>query len=157
MSNHHVVIRPLIVSQQVLLIVLLAFLFLTLHVVHFSIVNSSAYIKAFKREKGSSLVKSLLEIAERTNDIKLFLSYWVINESISVIDKTQRQRKIITKERKQIIIATILKKIIDYSESNIIVVPLNHKFVRDSVSPFSYQRKDIAISMERERQGWKKD
>ena len=74
MSNHRVVIRPLIVSQQVLLIVLLAFLFLTLHVVHFSIVNSSAYIKAFKREKGSSLVESLLEIAERTNDIKLFLS-----------------------------------------------------------------------------------
>ena len=89
--------------------------------------------------------------------LNYFFRYWVINKSISVIDKTQRQRKIITKERKEIIIATILKKIIDYSESNIIVVPLNHKFVRDSVSPFSYQRKDIAISMERERLGWKKD
>jgi predicted nucleic acid-binding protein len=95
--------------------------------------DSSAYVKAFKREKGSSLVKRLFETAEKTNSIKIFLSYWVINESISVIDKTQHQRKKITNERKEIIIATILKKIIDYSQSNIVVVPLNHKLVRDSV------------------------
>jgi predicted nucleic acid-binding protein len=95
---------------------------------------SSAYVKAFKREKGSSLVKSLLAIAEKTNGVKLFLSYWVINESVAAIDRTQNQRGEITKERKEVIIATILKKIIDYSESNIVVVPLNHKFVRDSVN-----------------------
>lgn len=96
--------------------------------------DSSAYVKAFKRERGSSFVKKLLETAEKSSHVKLFLSYWTINESISVIDKTQHQRDKITKERKEIIIATILKKIIDYSESNIVVIQLNHKFVRDSVN-----------------------
>jgi predicted nucleic acid-binding protein len=101
--------------------------------------DSSAYVKAFQREKGSSLVKRLFETAEKTNSVKIFLSYWVINESVSVIDRTQRQRtrpqrKRMTNKRKETIIATILKKIIDYSESNIAVVPLNHKFVRDSVN-----------------------
>ena len=55
-------------------------------------------------------------------------------KSIGIIDKTHNQRHKMNKQRKEIIIATILKKLMDYSESNIAVVPLNHKSVRDSVN-----------------------
>src|SRR6478672_1391466 len=94
--------------------------------------DSSVYVKLFKEEEGSDVAKKLISLAETSNKIKIFLSYWVINESIAAIDKTQNQKHIMGKKRKEIIIATILKKIIDYSESNIVVVPLNHRFVRDS-------------------------
>jgi predicted nucleic acid-binding protein len=95
--------------------------------------DSSAYVKIFKREMGSKLAKQLVSLAEN-NRIRIFLSYWVINETIAAIDKTHIQRGEIKNTRKEIIIATILKKLIDYSESNIVVIPLNHRFARDSVS-----------------------
>lgn len=96
--------------------------------------DTSVYVKVFKREKGTKFARQLISLAENTNQVKIFLSYWVINQSIGIIDRTQNQRHKMSKERKDTIIATILKKIIDYSESNIVVVPLNHKFVRDSVN-----------------------
>lgn len=96
--------------------------------------DSSAYVKIFKRERGSKLAKQLILLAESNDRIRIFLSYWVINETIAAIDKTQNRRGKIRDTRKEIIIATILKKLIDYSESNIVVVPLNHRFARDSVN-----------------------
>lgn len=95
--------------------------------------DTSAYVKVYKRECGSRRAKEIINLAKQNKNTKIFMSYWVINESIAVIDQAYNQKHKISEKESKILRATVLARIIDYSGSNIIFVPVRHKDVEDSI------------------------
>jgi hypothetical protein len=50
--------------------------------------DTCAYVKTYITERGSSVVERLIDLAVyNKRKIKIFMSYWVINEMTSVIDR----------------------------------------------------------------------
>ena len=93
--------------------------------------DTSAYVKIFKRECGSSLIKKIIKLAQ-ANKIQLYFSIWVLNESTAAIDKGCHQKNKINVQRKNII-ATILQETLIYSKfQNIIFVTLDFNIVKGS-------------------------
>lgn len=78
--------------------------------------DTSAYVKIYTQEAGTDLAESLFALAEERR-VKLVMSYWAVNETIAVIDRTHRRRMIRDDQRDRIF-ATILKRTIDYAENS---------------------------------------
>jgi predicted nucleic acid-binding protein len=99
--------------------------------------DTSAYVKVYKRERGSSRAKTLIDLTSQNKKLKIIMSYWVINESIAVVDHARRKYRGISRKPEisekqwQIVRATILKRIIEYSGSNIIFIPIIQEDVED--------------------------
>ena len=94
--------------------------------------DTSAYVKIFKRECGSSLIKKIIKLAQ-ANKIQLYFSVWALNESIAAIDKSCHQKNQITLQRKNKIIATILHETLIYTKfQNITFVTLDFNVVKES-------------------------
>jgi predicted nucleic acid-binding protein len=104
--------------------------------------DTSAYVKVYKRERGSRHAKEIIDLAKQDKKIRIYMSFWVINESISVVDQAYKKKHQISEKQYETLKATILARIIEYSGSNIIFVPLRHKDVEDSIK-YIY---DYAIS-----------
>jgi predicted nucleic acid-binding protein len=98
--------------------------------------DSSVYVKHFKAEDGSHAVKHIIHLAEKHEQVKIFLSLWTINESIAGIDRNYYQKKLISTKDRNKIIATILDSSLKYLQTypNIIFVRLNSNIVGDSIS-----------------------
>ncbi len=79
-------------------------------------VDSSAYVKFFKSEVGSSVVKKIIDLAEK-DKITICISMWTINESIAAIDKKHYQKHLIKEKTKNKIIATILQETLKFGKS----------------------------------------
>ncbi len=75
--------------------------------------DTSAFIKIFVEEEASNVVERLVTLS-RDKKVKIALSDWVINESISVID-ANREKKVITEVETQ----QILSEIIDMIEGKV--------------------------------------
>jgi predicted nucleic acid-binding protein len=69
--------------------------------------DTSVYVKHFKNEDGSDNVKRILQIAEKNRLLKVFMSLWTINESVNAIDKNYFQKRLVSSEERNKIIATI--------------------------------------------------
>jgi predicted nucleic acid-binding protein len=98
--------------------------------------DTSVYIKHFKDEEGSDAVNRIIQIAEKNKLLKIFMSFWTINESVTAIDKNFYQKKLVSSEERDKIIATILNSSIKYLQTypNIVFVPITSNIVRDSIS-----------------------
>jgi predicted nucleic acid-binding protein len=98
--------------------------------------DTSVYLKYFKQEEGSDTVKRVIRIAEKNNSLKIFMSFWTINECITAIDKNFYQKKLVTNEQRDKIIATILATSMNSMQTypNIQFVPVTSKIVKDSTS-----------------------
>jgi predicted nucleic acid-binding protein len=97
--------------------------------------DASVYVKHFKDEDGSESVNRIIRIAQKNKQLKIFMSFWTINESITAIDKYFR-KKVVTSENRDKIIATILASSVKYLQNypNFVFVPLTSSIVRDSIS-----------------------
>src|ERR687887_481674 len=97
--------------------------------------DSSAYTKNFTNEEGSSKAKEIISLAETTDKIKLFISSWVINETIAAIDQKCYQRSEITESECYTTIATILKHVMECTsgKSNISIIIIDSYIVDESV------------------------
>jgi predicted nucleic acid-binding protein len=97
--------------------------------------DTSVYVKHFKDEDGSDSVERIIQIAEKNNLLKIFMSFWTINESVTAIDKNYYQKKLVSSEERDKIIATILTSSIKYLQTypNIVFVPVTSNIVRDSI------------------------
>lgn len=96
--------------------------------------DTSVYVKHFKNEDGSDNVKRIIQIADKNRLLKVFMSLWTINESVNAIDKNYHQRKLVSSEERDKIIATILDTSRKYLQTypNIVFVPLTSSIIRDS-------------------------
>jgi predicted nucleic acid-binding protein len=87
--------------------------------------DTSVYVKQFKYEDGSDNVKTIIQIAEKNRLLRVFISFWTINESVNAIDKKNYyQKSLVSSEERDKIIATMLdtsKNIQTYP--NIVFVP----------------------------------
>src|SRR5262245_6666497 len=97
--------------------------------------DTSIYVKHFKNEYGSDNVKRIIQIAEKNRLLKVFMSLWTINESVNAIDKNYFQKKLVSSEERNKIIATILNTSKKYLQTypNIVFVPLTSNIIRDSI------------------------
>ena len=80
-------------------------------------VDASALVKIFyTNEVGSDVVKQLFELA---NDgrIHIIFSFWAANEALAAVDRLYHKRKQITKDQRNTIIATIIRKVKSWSEA----------------------------------------
>jgi predicted nucleic acid-binding protein len=75
----------------------------------------------------SYIVDHILQLAKQGMGVQIYMSFWVINEVIAVID-----RKIKSESDKQVLISTILKVITDV-RSNIVMVPIDQRIVDDAI------------------------
>jgi predicted nucleic acid-binding protein len=96
--------------------------------------DTSAYVKIFSQEPGTQEAKQLMDLAHEGR-IQILLSVWAINEAIAAIDKKCFQRKEISANERDIIIATILKQSIEWTDPsyNVHFVPLDAAIVSGSV------------------------
>jgi predicted nucleic acid-binding protein len=96
--------------------------------------DSSVYVKYFKDERGSENVKRIIQIARKNKLLKIFMSLWTINETVTAIDKYQKN--IVSREVRDKIIATILDTSVKYLQTypNIVFVPVTSSIVKDSIS-----------------------
>jgi predicted nucleic acid-binding protein len=96
--------------------------------------DSSVYVKLFCTEDGSDTAEQIILYVKTNRRYRIYLSYWVVNESVAAVDQMYNQRHKITKEQRDIIIATIFNSLIEYSKSDVIVVSVNHNLIRRSVN-----------------------
>jgi predicted nucleic acid-binding protein len=97
--------------------------------------DSSAYTKNFTDEEGSNKAKEIIRLAENTYKIKIFLSSWVINESIAAVDQKCYQRREIDSSECETTIATILKHVMKCTsgKSNIAIIMIDSYIVDESI------------------------
>jgi predicted nucleic acid-binding protein len=98
--------------------------------------DTSVYVKHFKDEVGSDSVERIIQIAKKNKQLKIFMSFWTINESVTAIDTNYYQKNLVSSEKRDKIIATILDASIKYLQTypNIVFVPITSNIVRDSIS-----------------------
>lgn len=98
--------------------------------------DTSVYVKSFKDEDGSNSVNRIIQIAKKNKQLKILMSWWTLNESITAIDSNYKQRKLLSSEERNKIIATILYSSIKYLQNyqNILFVPITSNIVRNSIS-----------------------
>lgn len=98
--------------------------------------DTSVYVKHFKEEDGSENVNRIIRIAEKNTQLKIFMSFWTINESITAIDKDYYKKKWISSVERDKIIATILDSSAKYVQNytNFVFVRLTSSIVGDSIS-----------------------
>lgn len=97
--------------------------------------DTSAYVKYFKDEFGSDSVRRIILIAHKNRSLRIFMSLWTINESVTAIDKYHRKNWVSSLERDQII-ATILADNLNYLQNypNFVLVPVTSNIVKESIS-----------------------
>jgi predicted nucleic acid-binding protein len=74
-------------------------------------VESSAYVKAFSKEKGSEYVTTILDHANKGN-LEAITSQWTIGESLAAVDRNYRRKEIKLNER-ETIVATLMERTMD--------------------------------------------
>lgn len=79
--------------------------------------DTSVYVKHFKEEDGSENVNRIIRIAEKNTQLKIFMSFWTINGSITAIDKDYYKNKWISSVERDKIIATILDSSAKYVQN----------------------------------------
>jgi predicted nucleic acid-binding protein len=89
--------------------------------------DTSAYVKAYFDEPGSDNVDAILNLTIQSTKTKIYMSYWVINEAIAVID--QRRYTYKSETERDVLISTLLKVVAD-AKPNIIVVSVNQNYIR---------------------------
>jgi predicted nucleic acid-binding protein len=96
--------------------------------------DTSAYVKVFTQESGTQEVDQLMDLAHESR-IQILLSVWAMNEAIAAVDRKCFQRRGITPDERDIILATILKQGIDWADPNrnVYFVPLDPATVNGSV------------------------
>jgi predicted nucleic acid-binding protein len=100
--------------------------------------DTSVLIKEFVPEVGSDLVDKVTTTARQGN-IQIISSVWVVNETISVIDRLSRQKDEKTKKtklsktQKQQIIATLAERVTtSHEEANFFFQPMDHAIISNS-------------------------
>lgn len=98
--------------------------------------DTSAYVKVFHKEKGSTEAKKIIGYAEKHNNIQIKMSVWTINETIAAIDQKAYQRTEISKKEAGISIGRIIRKTKEYSKENSMIsfIPLDNTIVRESIA-----------------------
>jgi predicted nucleic acid-binding protein len=98
--------------------------------------DTSVYVKRFKEEQGSDTIHRIFRIAQKDSRLKILMSLWTINESITAIDKKFYQKKLISEDERKKVIATILATSLEYLQlfPNIEFVPVTSKILKDSTS-----------------------
>lgn len=94
--------------------------------------DSSAYAKIFAQEPGSDDAGLLFRLAH-DGRLQIYMSRWVINETIAAIDRKERRKEFRMDERNRIL-ATIITHAIQFSEENRAVkfVPVTDEIVSRS-------------------------
>jgi len=82
--------------------------------------DTSAFVKNYHTEQGSDQIELVFEKAKK-GKCSLFMSIWVISETINSLDK-HRMRNEITQNELNIIIGTILSDISELMENNILEI-----------------------------------
>jgi predicted nucleic acid-binding protein len=98
--------------------------------------DTSVYLKYFKEEEGSDTVNRVIRIAKKSVSVRIFMSFWTINECVTAIDKNFYQKKLVTNEQRDKILATILATSMKFMQTypNIQFVPVTSKIIKDSTS-----------------------
>lgn len=79
-------------------------------------IDTSAFVKLFyTKEVGSDIVKQLFELANAKR-IHIVISFWAANEALAAVDRLYHKRKLITRDQRNVIIATIIRRIKSWSE-----------------------------------------
>jgi predicted nucleic acid-binding protein len=98
--------------------------------------DTSAFVKVFHKEEGSTEAIKIIDHAEKHNNIQIIMSVWTINETISAIDQKAYQKTEISKKEAGISIGSIIRKTKEYSRENsrISFIPLDNTIVRESLT-----------------------
>lgn len=94
--------------------------------------DSSAYTKIFKIEDGSGPTQDVIALS-KTGDFHIFMSTWVINETISAIDSAIKKGHL-TPQKSQTSIGLVIRRTIEYSKKpyNIDFVPVDDDLINAS-------------------------
>jgi len=93
--------------------------------------DSSAYIKQFSQEKGSSSIRKIFEASE-TGRLVIIISQWTIGESLAAIDRKFR-RKEIDKKEKEFSMIKLFEITVRLSQTGSLrMVPVREEIVRAS-------------------------
>lgn len=94
--------------------------------------DSSVYTKIFKIEDGSESTRDIISLS-KTSDFHIFMSTWVINETISAIDSAVKKGHL-TLQKSLIAIGLLIRRTIEYSRRpfNIEFVPVEDDLINAS-------------------------
>jgi predicted nucleic acid-binding protein len=96
-------------------------------------VDTSAYVKTYLKEPGSDNVEAIFNLARQSTKIRIYMSYWVINEAIAVIYRRYNHKP---QTERDVLISTILNLVAD-AKSNIIVVSINQNSIKETIGYIS--------------------
>jgi predicted nucleic acid-binding protein len=89
-------------------------------------------VKVYKTEPGPDYARALANLAEK-NIIAIYMSYWVINESLEALDRAYNNKHLSEKQW-QIALSTLLNRIRLYSGSNIHIFEIAQFAVEQSIN-----------------------